>query len=76
MKANKLKDVVLKSLCPDGIWRLSGVIESLLQRQLNRLPKKRVSEEESRYPTTPAGMREFLDGFFARHYFPDSRQPC
>jgi hypothetical protein len=69
MEENELKNIVLKDLYPEGIWRLSDAIESLLQRQLNRLPRKKVSEEESRYPTTPAGMREFLDGFFARHYF-------
>ncbi len=64
-----LYDQVTDELCPDGIWQLGKTIETLLTRHINRLPRTKVSEEETRYPTTPAGMRAFLGTFFARHYF-------
>jgi ribosomal protein RSM22 (predicted rRNA methylase) len=72
-KYSDLTDELLKrvsdGLCPDGNWRLSDVMEKLLRLQMNSLPQRTVSEEETRYPTQPASMRAFLDTFFARHYF-------
>ena len=72
-KNNDFTNTLLKrvsgELCPEGNWRLSDVMEKLLRLQINSLPKRTVSEEETRYPTQPASMRAFLDSFFARHYF-------
>lgn len=64
-----LQNFVLKQLCPDGVWQLSDVVKSLLSYQLSRLPKGGVSEDETRYPQSPVGIRAFLMKFFARHYF-------
>ena len=69
MDTKELKKLLLDVVCPSGIWQLNQRMESLLEQQLRRLPRGRVSEEESRYPTTRQGMRAFLDIFFARHYF-------
>lgn len=44
-------------------------MKSLLGYQIGRLPRKEVSENETRYPETREGMRAFLDVFFARHFF-------
>ncbi|MFB0524293.1 MAG: hypothetical protein ACETVZ_02050 [Phycisphaerae bacterium] len=63
-----LKNLVLKELCPYGIWQLTDVMKSGLRYQISRLPKRKVSEDETRYPQSPAGMRAFLVKFFARHY--------
>jgi len=65
----ELLERVSDELCPDGNWRLSDVMEKLLRLQINNLPKRTVSKEETKYPTQPASMRAFLDAFFARHYF-------
>lgn len=62
-------DFIQNELCPNGEWKLSDYIKATLKRQISRLPKAVVSEEETRYPTTVAGMRAFLDVFFTRHYF-------
>jgi ribosomal protein RSM22 (predicted rRNA methylase) len=48
---------------------LSGILKSILNRQINRLPKRKTSDEKTRYPDDPASMRAFLDTFFTRHYF-------
>ncbi len=56
-------------VAPEGIWTLGGAAQKRLSDSLSRLPKKEVSEDERRYPTSPEGLRAFLDGFFARHYF-------
>ncbi|MHC4122306.1 MAG: hypothetical protein ACYSSI_01930 [Planctomycetota bacterium] len=69
MAVSILYKSLLEILCPDGIWRLTNAIESTLKCHKNRLPKSHVSEDEKRYPTTLAGMREFLNVFFTRHYF-------
>jgi ribosomal protein RSM22 (predicted rRNA methylase) len=63
-----LKSHILKELCPDGIWQLTNVMKSVLRYQISRLPKNKVSEDETRYPNSPAGMRAFLVKFFTRHY--------
>lgn len=63
-----LQNFVLKELCPDGIWQLTDIIKSLLRYQISHLPKSKVSEDETRYPQSPAGMRAFLVKFFTRHY--------
>jgi len=60
---------VKDELCPNDHWDLTDAIKRLLKLQINRLPQVTVSAEETRYPTSPAGMRAFLDTFFARHYF-------
>lgn len=64
-----LQNLVLKELCPDGIWQLTDVMKSVLRYQISRLPKSKVSETDTRYPTTPASMRAFLDVFFTWHFF-------
>lgn len=60
---------VKDELCPDSNWELSSVVEKILKLQMNRLPKREASDEETRYPDNQASMRAFLDKFFARHYF-------
>ncbi len=64
-----LKNLVYKGLCPDGIWQLSDAVKSVLRYQISRLPRSNVSETDTRYPTTPASMRAFLNVFFSRHFF-------
>lgn len=64
-----LKILVHKLLCPGGIWQLSNTVRSVLRYQMSRLPRSNVSEADTRYPTTPASMRAFLNVFFARHFF-------
>ena len=59
----------MEELRPDGIWKLKDVIKSGLRYQISRLPRRKVSEDETRYPQTPAGMKAFLIKFFTRHYF-------
>lgn len=63
-----LKNLVLKDLCPDGICQLTDVMKSVLRYHISRLPNRKVSEDETRYPQSPAGMRAFLVKFFVRHY--------
>lgn len=65
---NTLMNSLFQELCPDGIWQLSDVVKSILRRQISRLPKDNVSEDEIRYPKRPVAMREFLIKFFSRHY--------
>lgn len=64
-----LKNLVYKGLCPDGIWQLSDAVKSVLRYQISRLPRSNFSETDTRYPTTPASMRAFLNVFFTRHFF-------
>lgn len=66
---NTLQHRIKENLCPDAIWQLSRVMKSLLGYQIGGLPRKRVSENETRYPETPEGMRAFLEVFFSRHFF-------
>jgi len=56
-----LKNLVLKDLCPDRIWQLTDIIKSLLRHHISRLPTKKVSENETRYPESPASMKAFFD---------------
>jgi len=63
-----LKNLVLNDLCPDGIWQLTDVMKSVLRYHISRLPNRKVSEDETRYPKSPVGMRAFLVKFFVRHY--------
>ena len=65
---NNLNDSVLKELCEEGVWRISDVMKSVLQYQISRLDKRKVNEDETRYPKSQAGMRSFLKKFFTRHY--------
>lgn len=65
---NILMNLLLQEICPDGIWQLRDFIKSILRRQMSRLPKDNVSEDETRYPKSPAAMRAFLIKFFGRHY--------
>ena len=60
---------VQEKVCPNNVWDLTDAVRSVLRYQINQLPRRRVSESETRYPTTPAGMRSFLETFFTRHYF-------
>lgn len=64
-----LQNFIQGEICPEGIWRLTNVIRSVLRRQILQLPQREVSENETRYPTTPPGMRAFLETFFTRHFF-------
>ena len=64
-----LKNFIQREMCPDGIWRLTNVTKSVLRRQILQFPQREVSENEMRYPTTPSGMRAFLETFFTRHFF-------
>lgn len=64
-----LRSLVQEELCPEGIWTLTDAMRSRLRCQISRLPRKKVSEDETRYPQTPAGMRAFSVKFFTRHYF-------
>lgn len=66
---SKLKEAVKERLCPDEQWKFSQLVESLLKRKINNLPERNVTDEETRYPLDFAGMRTFLEKFFARHYF-------
>lgn len=63
-----LKNLVLKDLCPDGIWQMTDVMKSVLRYHISCLPNRKVSEDETRYPQSPASMRAFLVKFFVRHY--------
>lgn len=63
-----LQNLVLQELRPDEIWQLSDLMKSILRRQISHLPKSKVTEDETRYPQSPASMRAFLIKFFARHY--------
>ena len=51
---------IKSEICPDGIWKLSNRVKNVLRRQIDRLPSKSVSEEETMYPSTASGMRAFL----------------
>ena len=63
-----LQGKLLNKLSPNGEWELSDIVKSLLKYYIIRLPKKEVTEEETRYPINPSGMRVFLTKFFSRHY--------
>ncbi len=64
-----LQDLVREKLCPYGVWELSDAMKSVLSYHISRLPKKQVTETDTRYPVCAASMRAFLEVFFARHYF-------
>lgn len=64
-----LQNFIQEKMCPDGIWRLTNVMKSVLRRQISQLPRRKVSENDIRYPTTPSSMRAFLETFFTRHFF-------
>jgi len=64
-----LRAAIQEVLAPNGVWELQGNVGSLFSGSIARLPKGDVSDEERRYPTTRMGLRAFMDGFFARHYF-------
>ena len=66
---SRLQNRLMKDLCPNGVWQLSHGMKALLTHQIGRLPRKKVSEHETRYPETPEGMRAFLEVFFTRHFF-------
>jgi hypothetical protein len=65
---NTLMNLLLQELRPDGIWQLSDLIKSILRRQISRLLRGNVSEDETRYPKSSAAMRAFLIKYFCRHY--------
>jgi len=66
---SELYESVCNELRPSGTWVLTEAVRKLLRLHISRLPQQAASEQETRYPTNPAGMRAFLDVFFARHYF-------
>lgn len=63
-----LESFVLEDLSANGTWRLTDDMKSALRCQISHLPRREVSDDETRYPQTPGGMRAFLVKFFARHY--------
>jgi ribosomal protein RSM22 (predicted rRNA methylase) len=69
MIENEALKKVHDKICPGRIWELPAIIKNLIQSEIRMLPRKEVSEQEGRCPTTSAGMRSFLDRFFVRHYF-------
>ncbi len=60
---------IKEELCPGGIWKLGSRVENVLKSWLSKLPRKHVSEEERKHPTSPAGIRSQMNAFFARHFF-------
>ena len=64
-----LATAIRRIAAPNNVWTMQEAPLKLLAEALRRLPRGNVSDEERRYPTTPQGMRAFLDGFFARHFF-------
>jgi len=69
LMSKTLQDFVREKLFPDGVWELSDTMKLVLNYHMSRLPKKEVTENDARYPICAAGMRAFLEVFFARHYF-------
>lgn len=63
-----LQNHLLQEFRPNGIWQLSDMMKSILRRQISCLPLNKVTEDETRYPESPAAMKAFLIKFFARHY--------
>jgi len=63
-----LQNHLLQEFRPNGIWKLSDMMKSILRRQISRLPLSKVTEDETRYPESPSAMKAFLIKFFARHY--------
>ena len=69
MNYPRLSDVRDK-FAKDDVWELSDIIADILQQEMKSLPSSnKLSELEYRYPKDKAGVRGFLDKFFARHYF-------
>ena len=67
MKSLNAIEVTLK---PGDCWQMQKEVYSILQQKINCLPKsKDVSEQQFRYPETPAALRAFLEKFFTRHFF-------
>jgi len=58
-----------EDLYPSGVCQLSDLIKSALDQEIVCLPKRPVSDEETRYPINEASMRAFLETFFTRHLF-------
>jgi ribosomal protein RSM22 (predicted rRNA methylase) len=56
-------------LYADGVYALSGLVKSALDQEIACLPRREVSEHDTRYPTDAASMRAFLEVFFTRHLF-------
>jgi ribosomal protein RSM22 (predicted rRNA methylase) len=58
-----------QGLYPGGVCQPSSLIKSVLDQQVDGLPRKAVSDSETRYPTDESSMRAFLETFFTRHLF-------
>jgi hypothetical protein len=58
-----------EELYPDGVCQPSELIQSVLDQQMAGLPRKAVSDHETRYPIDEPSMRAFLETFFTRHLF-------
>jgi hypothetical protein len=58
-----------EELYPDGVCQPSDLIQSVLDQQIVGLPRKAVSDRETRYPIDQPSMRAFLETFFTRHLF-------
>jgi SAM-dependent methyltransferase len=68
MRWNTTDDELLRH-AEGRVWLLDERLKSLINVQMCRLPSKEVSEQDTRYPIDAAGMRAFLETFFARHFF-------
>ncbi len=66
--ANNLYRFVKNQLCHNDEWHVGDTIKDLISNSVRALPKRTVSQHETRYPRTPEGMRAFLMKFFSRHY--------
>ena len=57
------------ALYPNGMYELSAIVKSALDREITGLPRGETSEHGTRYPTDATSMRAFLEIFFTRHFF-------
>jgi len=64
-----LQTFLRQGLFPNDVWQLCDLMKSVLRCQIYRLPKREVSETDTRYPEKPEEIRAFLVKFFTRHYF-------
>ena len=68
MRYSKASDEIVGDTLGE-VWLLSKHLKSLLRRQMQKLPSREVSENDTRYPVDEAGMKAFLETFFTRHIF-------
>ncbi len=64
----KLRNQVKETVSPFELFALSPIVSRVLQNAISRLPKKDVSDDEQRCPTTRSGVRANLESLFVRHF--------